>query len=91
MNIDRNIKLLLLKLNMQGKETSLIKIHKYNKEFNSIGTYYKLTFWHKVMKRNRQGQLVEKNVPDTHEFSKGIELLKYMVVKANERKTESIC
>jgi hypothetical protein len=87
MNVDRNIKLLLLKLNKQGKETSLIKIHKYNKEFDSVGTYYKLTFWKKIMVRNRKGELVEKNVPDTHEFTKGIDLLKYMVVKSNERKT----
>lgn len=84
MNIDRNIKLLLLKLNKQGKETSLIKVHKYSEYFDSISTHYKLTFWKRVRKRNRQGEIVEKNVPDTHEFNKGVELLKFMVVKANE-------
>jgi hypothetical protein len=84
MNIDRNIKLLLLKLNKQGKETSLIKVHKYSAQFDCVTTHYKLTFWKKVRRRNRQGEIIEKNVPDTHEFSKGVELLKFMVVRANE-------
>jgi hypothetical protein len=84
MNIDRNIKLLLLKLNKQGKETSLIKVHKYSEHFNSISTHYKLTFWRKVMRQNRAGELEEKNIPDTYEFSSGVDLLKFMVVKANE-------
>lgn len=72
---------------MQGKDVSLLKYMKYSKQFNSIGTYYKLSFWRKVMKKNRQGELMEKNVADTYEFSKGIDLLKFMVVKSNERKT----
>lgn len=84
MNVERNIKLLLLKLNKQGKDVSLMKYLKYNKEFGNISAYYKLTFWHKAMKRKRDGTLKEVNVPETYEFSSGIELLKYMVVRANE-------
>lgn len=87
MNVERNIKLLLLKLNKQGIDTSLIKVQKYSKEFDNISAFYKLSFWRKVLRRNRQGELEEKNVPDTYEFGSGIELLKFMVVKSNERAT----
>ena len=84
MNVERTIKLLLLKLNKQGKDVSLIKSLKYSETYDTITTYYKLTFWQKAFKRQRNGTLKEVNVPDTHEFTSGVELLKFMVVKSNE-------
>jgi hypothetical protein len=90
--LDKKIKLLLLKLNMQGHDVSLIKEQRYSKEFNSIYSRYKLTFWIKGMKKNkRTGEVKEANTPDTHEFNNQIELLKYMVVRVNERETKNVC
>jgi hypothetical protein len=85
MNINRNLKLLLLKLNQQGNNVTLIQEQRYSEKFNNIYSRYKLTFWHQEKKRNRKGEEKLVNVPDTREFTSGIELLKYMVVKANER------
>ena len=94
LNIDKNVKLLLLKLNKQGKNVTLIKEQRYSEQFNNIYSRYKLTFWRQEIKKNRKG--VEKlvNIPDTYVFTSGVELLKYMVVRANEpikRKTEGVC
>lgn len=83
MNVNKNLKLLLMKLNQQGHEVSLIKEQRYSQQFNSIYSRYKLTFW--IM--GNKG----KKVPDTHEFTSAIELLKYMVVKSNEREAKGIC
>jgi hypothetical protein len=83
--MDRNAKLLLLKLNRKGHEVTLIKEHRYSKEYGNIYARYKLTFWRKELKTNKKtGQVKEKSVPDTHEFKNAIELLRYMVVRANE-------
>jgi hypothetical protein len=85
MNVDRNTKLLLLKLNKQGKDVSLIKEQRYSKIYGSIYSRYKLTFWIKGTKTDKKtGEVKEISIPDTYEFSSGIELLKYMVVRANE-------
>lgn len=90
--MDKKIKLLLLKLGRQGHDVSLIKDLRYSKEFGSIYTRYKLTFWRKVIKiSKRTGQEKEVSVPDTHEFKTAVELLRYMVVMSNERKAEGIC
>lgn len=91
MNVDRNLKMLLLKLGMQGHDISLIKEQRYSKQFNSVGSRYKLTFWIKAIKKNkRTGEEKECNVPETYEFSNSAELLKYMVVRVNERKSQSV-
>ena len=88
MNPDRNIKLLLMKLNMSGQDVSLIKEQRYSKEFKIIYSRYKLTFWIPGKKLNKKTGLEEdKSIPLTHEFKSSIELLKFMVVKANEGKT----
>ena len=90
--MDRNIKLLLLKLNLQGHDVSLIKEQRYSREHGNLYARYKLTFWHKAIKRNkRTGVEKEVSVPDTYEFKGAIELVKYMVVRVNERKAESVC
>jgi hypothetical protein len=86
MNINRNIKLLLLKLNQQGENVTLIQEQRYSEQFNNIYSRYKLTFWRQEKKRNRKGEEKIVNVPDTQEFTNSVELLKYMVVRANERK-----
>lgn len=92
MNVDRNVKLLLYKLGRNGHNVSLIKEQKYNREFDSVSSRYKLTFWHKGKKKNkRTGVEKEVNIPETYEFNRGEELLRYMVVRANERKTEGVC
>lgn len=91
MNVDRNIKLLLLKLGKQGHDVSLIKEQRYSKQFDNIYSRYKLTFWVDGKKLNKKtGEEEDKRVPITHEFSNSIELLKYMVVRANERTTQSV-
>jgi hypothetical protein len=82
--MDKTIKMLLLKLNRQGKEASLIRINKYSKEFGSISAYYKLTFWKKIIVPTEDGEEKERNVPETHEFSKAMDLIRYMVVRSNE-------
>jgi len=88
--MDRKIKLLLMKLNMQGHDVSLIKEQRYSKEFNGIYTRYKLTFWVKAITTTKNGaKIVSK--PDTYEFKQAAELLKYMVVRMNERKAEGVC
>lgn len=85
MNVDRNAKLLLLKLNKKGHEVTLIKEQRYSKQFDNIYSRYKLTFWKKELKTNKKtGEVKEKMIPDTYNFQNGIELLKYMVVRANE-------
>jgi len=94
MNIDKKIKMLLLKLGKQGHDVSLIKDIRYSKEFGNLYNRYKLTFWHKEIKVNKRTG-VEKlvSVPDTHDFKKAAELLQYMVVivNANNREAEGIC
>jgi hypothetical protein len=90
MNVERNIKLLLLKLGRQGNDVSLIKIHKYSQTYDRVSTFYRLSFWRKVSKMKRDGSIKEVNIPDTHEFQNGIELLKYLVVKSNERAAQDI-
>ncbi|MGE5398097.1 MAG: hypothetical protein ACM3MK_11280 [Chitinophagales bacterium] len=87
MNVNRNIKLLLLKLNKQGHDVSLIQEQRYSETFDRIYSRYKLTFWKKGTKTNKKGETKTVSIPDTYEFSKAIDLLKYMVVKANEGKT----
>ncbi|NJJ38552.1 hypothetical protein [Paenibacillus apii] len=92
MNVDRNIKLLLYKLGRNGHDVSLIKDQRYNRQFDSVSTRYKLTFWLKGIKKNKKtGEEKECNIPDTHEFSNSADLLRYMVVRANERKADSVC
>jgi|GEM_PF-6457142 len=83
MNFDKKIKLLLLKLSKQGHEVTLIKEQRYSQTFDNIYARHKLTFW--VL--NEKG----KKVPQTLEFKNAIELLKYMVVRANEREAKGIC
>jgi hypothetical protein len=84
MNVERNIKLLLLKLNRKGQNVTLIKELRYSEINDNVYSRYKLTFWRKVKKMNtKTGKMKEVNIPDTHEFSNGIELLKFMVVKSN--------
>jgi len=85
MNIDKNVKLLLLKLNKQNHDVSLIKEQRYSRKFGSIYSRFKLTFWLKGTKIDKKtGEEKEISIPDTYEFTSGIELLKYMVVRANE-------
>ena len=83
MTNDKAIKMLLLKLNRQGKETSLIRINKYSAQFQSITAYYKLTFWKKIKIPTEHGEQ-ERNVPETHEFKNAHDLIRYMVVRSNE-------
>lgn len=91
MNIDRNIKLLLLKLGKQGHDVSMIKEQRYSRQFDSVYSRYKLTFWKKGKKRNkRTGEEKECMIPDTMEFDNSIDMLKYMVVKSNEGATQGI-
>lgn len=85
LNINRNIKLMLLKLGRQGHDVSFIQEQRYSSKYDRVYSRYKLTFWRKEKKPdNKTGEMKEKSVPDTYEFPNGIELLKYMVVRANE-------
>lgn len=87
MNVDRNLKLLLIKLGKQGHDVSMTKEQRYSRQYNSVYSRYKLTFWIKGKKTNkRTGEEKECNIPVTHEFDNAIDLLRYMVVKSNERK-----
>nr|WP_150959345.1 hypothetical protein [Aneurinibacillus sp. XH2] len=87
MNLERNLKLLLLKLGKQGHDVTLTKEQRYSRQYDSLYTRYKLTFWIKGKKKNKKtGEMKECNIPDTFEFNSAVDLLKYMVVKANERK-----
>jgi hypothetical protein len=90
-NWESKIKLFLMKLTKQGYDVSLIKLMRYSKEYNRVYSIYKLSFWHQVEKKKKNGEVKIINVPDTFEFTNAIELIKYMVVKSNERETESIC
>jgi hypothetical protein len=83
MNVDRNMKLLLMKLGKKGNDVTLTKEQRYSKEFGTVYSRYKLTFWIKEMKI-KKGKEKECNVPITHEFNSSIDLLKYMVVRSNE-------
>lgn len=86
MNVNRNIKLLLLKLGKQGHDVSVIQEQKYSRQFDRTYSRYKLTFWIKGKKKDKKtGKEKECNIPDTYEFSNAIDMLKYMVVKSNER------
>ncbi|MCM3131886.1 hypothetical protein M3629_03770 [Paenibacillus polysaccharolyticus] len=88
MNVNRNLKLLLLKLGMQGHDVSLIQEQRYSKEYRSVYSRYKLTFWKEGTKINKKtGEEKEVRIPDTYEFNSAIDLLKYMVVRANEGAT----
>lgn len=88
MNVNKNIKLLLIKLGRQGHDVSVLKEQRYSQKFGSVYSRYKLTFWIKGKKKDkRTGEEKECNIPDTHEFDNAIEMLKYMVVRSNERKT----
>lgn len=85
MNVSKNLKLLLLKLGMNGHDVSLTKEQRYSKEYGNIYSRYKLTFWHEGNKVSKKtGKKI--SVPETYEFTNAIELLRYMVVKSNERK-----
>lgn len=85
MNTDRNMKLLLMKLGRKGHDVTLTKEQRYSRQFDSVYSRYKLTFWIKGVKQNkRTGEVKPCNIPDTHEFDNAIELLKYLVVRANE-------
>ena len=91
MNVERNIKLLLLKLNRQRNNVTLIKEMKYSDMFGSVYSKYKLTFWEQVSKMNmKTGRKKIINVPDTYEFTNGVDLLKFMVVKVNERTAKEV-
>lgn len=85
MNVDRNLKLLLMKLGKRGHDVSLTKEQRYSRKYDSIYSRYKLTFWVKGMKKNkRTGEEKECSIPLTHEFDNAIDLLRYMVVRSNE-------
>lgn len=88
MNVSRNLKLLLMKLGRQGHDVSLIHEQRYSKEFDGTYSRYKLTFWIDGVRKNKKtGEMKKCKVPDTYEFNNAIELLQYMVVRSNERKT----
>lgn len=85
MDFDKKVKLMLIKLNKQGHDVSLIKEHRYSRETGNIYTKYKLTFWYqdiKINKRTKEEKLVW--IPNTIEFNSVIDLLMYMVSKAGE-------
>lgn len=85
MNLDKSIKMMLLKINMSGREVNLIREQKYSKEFKTITAYYRLVFWHTFVKKNkRTGELKECRVPDIHIFKNQAELALYMVGVMNE-------
>lgn len=88
MNMERNIKLLLMKLGRQGHDVSLSKEQRYSREFDSVYSRYKLTFWVEGEKKNkRTGDMQKKKIPLTEEFSSAADLLKHMVVRSRERTT----
>lgn len=90
-NVDKTAKMLLYKLGRQGHRVSLIKEHSYNQDFDSVSSRYKLTFWHKGKKKSKKtGEEKEVNIPETHDFKRGDELLRFMVVKSNEGKSQSV-
>lgn len=90
-NVDKTAKMLLYKLGRQGHRVSLIKEHSYNQDFDSVSSRYKLTFWKRGKKTNKKtGEEKETFIPETHDFKRGDELLRYMAVRANERKAESV-
>jgi hypothetical protein len=79
MNVSRNLKLLLMKLGRQGHDVSMIQEQRYSKQFDSVYSKYKLTFWKEGVRKGKKCR-----IPETYEFSNAIECLRYMVVKANE-------
>ncbi|MHA7967702.1 hypothetical protein ACX93W_26670 [Paenibacillus sp. CAU 1782] len=88
MNMERNIKLLLMKLGRQGHDVSLSKEQRYSQQFDSVYSRYKLTFWIEGEKLNKKtGEKKKKKIPLTDEFSSAADLLKHMVVKSRERAT----
>lgn len=90
-NVDKTARMLLHKIGRNGHQVSLIKEQSYNADFDSVSSRYKLTFWHKGKKKNkRTGEEKEVNIPETFEFKRGDELLRFMVVKSNERKSQSV-
>lgn len=84
-NVDKTAKMLLYKLGRKGHRVSLIKEHSYNADFDSVSSRYKLTFWTKGKGKNKKtGEEKEVFIPTTFDFKRGDELLRYMVVRANE-------
>lgn len=91
MNVSRNLKLLLMKLGRQGHDVSLIQEQRYSRDYDSVYSRYKLTFWIDGVRKNKKtGEMKKCKVPDTYEFNNATDLLRYMVVVANERKAEGI-
>lgn len=85
MNVSRNLKLMLIKLGRQGHDVSLIQQQRYSRDYDSVYTRYKLTFWIEGQRKDKKtGEMKKCIVPDTYEFNNAIELLQYMVVVANE-------
>ena len=86
MNVNKIIKLLLLKINRKGIDCTLITEQRYSKNFESIYSKYKLTFWNVMpdidKKTGKQkidkdtGEPKTKNIANTIEFKNSIELLK---------------
>ncbi|EJW14299.1 hypothetical protein M5X00_31895 [Paenibacillus alvei] len=85
MNVSKNLKLMLMKLGRQGHDVSLIQEQRYSRDYDSVYTRYKLTFWIEGERKNKKtGEVKRCIMPDTCEFNSAIELLQYMVVIANE-------
>ncbi|WP_301627308.1 hypothetical protein [Paenibacillus apis] len=76
---------MLMKLGRKGHDVSLIQEQRYSRDYDSVYSRYKLTFWIEGEKKNKKtGEKKKCKVPDTYEFNSAIELLQYMVVRANE-------
>lgn len=90
MNVEKNIKLLLLKINRMGIEATILKETKYSKINHNVYSRYKFTVWEKFPKKyNDEGEVIEViNKPNTTKFNSSIELLKHMVVVANGEETD---
>lgn len=72
--MDKKIKLLLLLLNKKNINVNLETKMRYSKEYDNIYTNYKLVFWYKGQKDDKEYWYSK-----SQEFSNKINLLKYLI------------
>ncbi|MGE5327996.1 MAG: hypothetical protein ACM3KR_00610 [Deltaproteobacteria bacterium] len=90
-NLLPKIKLLLLKINKQGKEVVYTIDYKYNEMFDNMQSKHRLTFWiplvdekgNPVVFKKGKNKGKQKIVPNIMYFDNQIEILKYLVKVVN--------
>lgn len=80
MNLDRKIKLLLLKINKLGLEINLETVTRYSKKFDSMTSEYTLKRWYTYEKENEEtGETETRYYCKSKEFKRLDQVAKYLL------------